>query len=156
VYSRCLGATWIDVQQGVDPSPVNNPLYPNITAGTPDCLKSCREEPFYFESWEPNVAWVVCGLSRERCANWSIPYFPRFQEAAVNITRVLDNAVATGDADAVHAYSFCFWMTLSNVLPYALLAVTALYAVAVAVAIPFVLIATGIQFLMQALAYSHT
>ena len=160
VYPKCLGPTWIDEENAIKnnkPKPVaqNNPNFPNVRAGTGDCMLPCTGAPFHFDSWETSLAWIVCGFNPSNCADLSIPYFPKFREAVINHTAVLTLANERDDLDTVNAFSFCFWTTLARVIPIMLGALIAIYLAFGILQFPLILITSGVQFVMQGVAYSH-
>ena len=122
-------------------------------------MLSCRGPPFHFRSWESTLAWVACGLDPLECASPDrgvrISYFPDVARAAANHSAVHNYTRASGDGDLLHAFSFCFWATLAQGLPWAFLALLLVYTAVAALRVPLACITAGVQFLMQALSFSH-
>jgi hypothetical protein len=112
----------------------------------------CRGAPFYFLSWQSSLAWVACTLNPSTCSSLQIPYFPEFSEHTRNYSIV----IAAADAvDLNAAYTFCFWMTLAQAVPYLLLGIAAILLVIAAINVPFQLAAAGVQCIIQAIVYTH-
>lgn len=168
VYEGCLGPSWIQTEEAIRLGQTLNattpdPRFPDIPPGSSKCFLSCRQDPFSFVSWEQTAAWIVCGMGPETCANLSIPYFDSFRESThrfaeihENIRRAAGNTTKTRIAeDVLHAYSFCFWITLAQALPYFFALIFFVYLAFSALQVPLTLISTGTTCLMQALAFSH-
>ena len=119
------------------------------------CMRSCREEPFNFRSWEATIAWMSCGLDPVECVNVSVPYFPELRNAAVNQSRILLAAEETGDMDLVHGYSFCFWATMAQAVPFLFLLIILLVLIVSLFRVPGILLVAWVEFIMQVVAYSH-
>ena len=121
-------------------------------------MLSCRSEPFYFTSWQSTLAWVVCTLNPETCPSLQIPYYPDFVQFALNYSTVILAAREESNPRAVDvnaAYTFCFWMTIAQALPYIILLVTIILFIIVAVRVPFQVAAAGMQCLVQAICFTH-
>ena len=58
--------------------------------------------------------------------------------------------------DMWHAHQFCFFVTLGQAVPYLLLAVVAAMAVLQLLKMPFALVAAAVQFVWQAIAFTHS
>lgn len=72
VYPNCLG------QLKEQDFPTKDSEQEKISGK--NCMRSCREYPFYFRSWESTLAWITCNLfGPDKCQNFEIPYFPDFQ-----------------------------------------------------------------------------
>lgn len=159
-FDGCLGPTWIELEEarrkGEDP-PVKlpDPRYPNISIGSGLCLRSCREDPFHFSSWEDSLAWVACGWDRDVCGLLEMPLFPRFQEAALNYSAVLAVAHANGDTDTVNAYSYCFWSTIGLVVPYVFVGIALFFFIEAGVRFVMGILAPTVNVAMQAVAYTN-
>lgn len=129
-----------------------------------DCLVPCRGAPFHFRSWESSVSWIVNSLFTV----WKDPSrFPwphsllvmpgELQGALQNHSMVI-NASYTNSSEAMdlwHGHQFCFFMTLGQSLPYLILALVIVIGALQLVKMPFALIAAAVQFVMQAIAFTH-
>lgn len=118
-------------------------------------MRSCRDSPFYFRSWESSVAWVACGLYPDTCDGLDLPLVPSYREAATNFTRALRKRGSPGGDDLVHAYSFCFWTTLAQALPWVLISLAACYVATCLLWVPFQVGAVWVQTVATMLAYTH-
>lgn len=140
VYPDCLG------QAG------QIPINATLPIGSPECMRSCRGDPFYFRSWESSIAWVVCGFDPLGCTDFlTSQYFPLLQTAATNITTVLSN----GDTDTINAFSFCFWVTIAQAVPVVFIAIAGSYTLVAFIRVPFIVAGAAVQSALQALAYTH-
>lgn len=131
------------------------------------CMRSCRAEPFYFRGWESSLSWAVCNLAAEPtfCQNgtqsiWLWPSFlPRVAElenAMQNHSAVIVQSYVSGDAmDLWHGHQFCFFVTLGQAVPYLILVLGICLAAAQLVKLPFAFLAAAMQFLWQAIAFTH-
>jgi hypothetical protein len=61
----------------------------------------------------------------------------------------------TGVADPIHAFSFCFWTTLSQGLPWLFIALALLYLLAGLVSVPFRIAGSFVQAITSVVAYTH-
>jgi hypothetical protein len=169
VYAGCLGPKWYDPNATVV-APIQ---FANITrgqstllylgifsnlyltllylAGSSECMLSCRGPPFYFLTWQSSLAWVACTLNPTTCSSLQIPYCPDFSQHTRNYSTVID----FGDVDLNAAYTFCFWGTIAQAVPYLLLAIGLILLVIVMAQVPFQMAAASIQCIIQALVYSH-
>lgn len=122
---------------------------------TAACLKSCRDGPFYFRSWESSVSWLTCSYIVKDCETIPVPYvvasFTDIQQAFLNHSMVVRSA----DKDLWHGHQFCFLVTLGQILPYMLLLLVLLFSSAQIIRLPFVLFSAATQFAWQAVAYTH-
>lgn len=103
---------------------------------------------------ESNLAWIACGWDPQECATYDIPLFPKFNEAARNQSVILFNATF-GDSDAVHAFSFCFWITMAQFLPYVFLFLLLGLLLLAGIKVYFQTISITVTFAAQAVAYTH-
>jgi hypothetical protein len=81
------------------------------------------------------------------------------QEALHNHSRVIRESYNVTDAAAMdmwHGHQFCFFMTLGQSLPYLILALVIVIAAMQLVKLPFALIAAAVQFVWQAIAFTHS
>lgn len=118
----------------------------------PQCMRSCRESPFLFRSWESNIAWFACSIDPVSCTSLNIPYFPDLNAAVHNHSIVL----LSNNTDTVNAFSFCAWITLAQILPWIWIMLIVVYALTTAISLPISLISLLLQTLTQVLAYTHT
>jgi hypothetical protein len=132
-------------------------------AGVGSCMKSCRKDPFYFNSWESSISWAICSLVNDCHSTVQVPDFMRsfsnLHLVLANHSDVISRAYeknAMQDAqDIWHAHQFCFFVTLGQLLPYMFLLIALVYAAAQLVMLPVILLSAGFQFGWQALAYTH-
>ena len=66
-----------------------------------------------------------------------------------------DYQSADAAKDLLDGFSLCFWLTMAQAVPWIFVLVFVLYLVIAAINLPLVLITAGVQFIVQALAYSH-
>jgi hypothetical protein len=118
----------------------------------PQCMRSCRESPFLFRSWESNIAWFACSIDPVSCTSLNIPYFPDLNAAVHNHSIVL----LSNNTDTVNAFSFCAWITVAQILPWIWVLLIVVYALSTAISLPISLISLLMQTLTQVLAYTHT
>jgi hypothetical protein len=159
-FPACLGPTWIEIQAWEKnqslPKPKlmfkGPPGFNFVRPGTFTCLRSCHEAPMRFSSWESNLAWIACSVAPSSCQNISLPFFPLFSESTANYTKTL----ASGDDDLIAAHTFCNIFTTARLLPFFLVLIIALCIFVAVLSIPFVFLASTMQFLVQLVIYSHT
>lgn len=154
-YPGCLGPTGAEVASAIMsgspiPSISSLPATSGVERGSEGCILSCRDHPFYFRSWESTLSWALCGIDPVGCLQLELPYFPLFRDAVLNHTVALN-----GTKDTADAFSFCFWVTMGQAIPWMLLAILAVYTLVALVQLPFLLLASGTQFVVQAIAYTH-
>lgn len=65
------------------------------------------------------------------------------------------NATDIRGVDVNAAYTFCFWVTIAQAVPYLLLVVAVILLVIAMLNIPFQLVAASTQCIMQAIVYTH-
>jgi hypothetical protein len=123
-----------------------------IQSTRPECMRSCRESPFFFRSWESNIAWFACSIDPVSCTSLNIPYFPDLNMAVYNHSMVL----LSNNTDTVNAYSFCAWITVAQILPWIWVLLIVVYALSTAISLPISLISLLLQTFTQVLAYTHT
>jgi hypothetical protein len=132
-----------------------------------DCLVPCRGAPFFFRSWESSVSWLASSLFPGVWRDPSVFPWPYsllampvdLQEALHNHSRVIRESYNVTDAAAMdmwHGHQFCFFMTLGQSLPYLILALVIVIAAMQLVKLPFALIAAAVQFVWQAIAFTHS
>lgn len=133
------------------------------------CLMSCRGQPFYFRSWESSLSWSLCSiLGHKQCVDGTrafagqfswLPSLAELEGAVANHSAVIaasfDNSTGHG-MDMWHAHQFCFFVTLGQAVPYFLLAVVIVMAGLQLVKMPFALVAAAVQFVWQAIAFTHS
>ena len=121
------------------------------------CLKSCREDPFYFYTWEHSIAWIACSFDAVSCTSLDLPYAPLVREASWNFSSVHANAVAENAAgmDVWRAHQYCFFMTLAQAFPWILLGMVVAYTLASILFLPFLLLPATVQFIFQAVSFTH-
>lgn len=166
----CLGADVVDLLRNTLPLPIRWPdsmqrfagcldrlpdqRFPNVNAGTADCLRSCADDPFLFDGrWETPMAWAVCGLVRN-CSQVVLPFVgtpPALQQSLRSMQAVLESQ----DTDMAAGYTYCFIFTLAKTLPWIFLLLAALCVAVALLKIPFVLVTALVQFLVQGLCYTH-
>ena len=132
--------------------------YPGCIAQTSaaSCLRSCRAEPFYFQRWEDSVAWALCASDVVNCTQVSVPYAPMVRQAAWNYSAVAEgSSVSAQGLDLWHAHQFCFVVTLGQALPWLFVFVAGLYVGLNLLKVPFVVLAAGVQFAVQAVSFTH-
>jgi hypothetical protein len=153
VYPGCLGPKWYDPD-----ATIVTPLeFSNVTQKSAECMLSCRGPPFLFTSWESSLAFVACTLNTTACADLDIPYFPDFSLRAQRYSVVLaPNRTDFKSVDDAAAYTFCFWMTIAQTMPYVLLLMLLTLLAFVIVKLPIIFASTGLTFLTQAIVYTHT
>jgi hypothetical protein len=153
VYPGCIGPKWYDLNATVQIPP----QFANISRFTSACMLPCRDTPFYFDGWESSLAWVVCTLNATTCHTLDIPYFPNFNHRVKQYSLVLSNTNRTDTAsvDIGSAYTFCFWMTLAQALPYVVALVAIIGGLLLLLSLPFVLFASGVQVCVQAWSFTH-
>ena len=132
------------------------------------CLLPCRGPPFYFESWESSLSWTMCSLlGHGKCVNMTKMLVPSFVTNVDTLERMLtnysaviaesySNVNATSAMDMWHAHQFCYFMTLGQAVPYFLLVVILAMCVVQLVKMPFALVAAAVQFVWQAIAFTHS
>jgi hypothetical protein len=118
-------------------------------------MLSCTDAPFHFRSWESSLSWILCGIDSTACQNFTMPYFEEVEHAIYNHSMVLKNAYTVEGEDMLHAFQFCFWVTLCQAIPWGLLLLFILYVLLSLLKLPFVLLASGVQCFVQIVAYSH-
>jgi len=121
-------------------------------------MRSCKGEPFYFTSWKPTLAWVVCTLNPYTCPSLEIPYYPDFTQYALNYSTVILAAREESNSftlDTNAAFTFCFWMTIAQALPYIFILIAAILFIIVAAKVPFQVASSAMQCLVQAVCYTH-
>lgn len=131
-----------------------------------NCLVPCRGAPFYFRSWESSVSWMACSLFPgiwKDVNNFPWPHsligMPgELQEALHNHSRVINASYFPGDEamDLWHGHQFCFFMTLGQALPYLILALVIVMGALQLVKMPFAMVAAAVQFVWQAIAFTHS
>lgn len=121
------------------------------------CLKSCRGDPFHFQRWEDSAAWLLCSFDAANCTGVDVPYAPMVRQAAWNYSRVISRSAdgEGGGLDLWHAHQFCFFVTLGQALPWLFVALAGVYVVLSMLTLPFAVISAGVQFLMQAISFTH-
>ncbi len=132
--------------------------YPGCIATTKaaSCLLSCRAAPFYFQRWEDSAAWALCSLDIVNCTDVTVPYAPMVRQAAWNYSAVVKGAAETAQGvDLFQAHQYCFVVTLGQALPWLFVIVAAVYVVLSLLKLPFVVVAAGVQFLVQAVSFTH-
>lgn len=162
-YPECISPSWIRVEKHAKeglPPPVTpqHPDFPDIKPGSKECMRSCKGAPFYFTGWESSLGWIACGvMDSSRCRSLSIPYFPLFKETVVNHSSVLlmEDDGTGYKKDLLDGYSFCFWITLAQALPWFFLLIVVVYMGVALLRIPFMMLTAGAQFVMQAVSYTH-
>jgi hypothetical protein len=118
----------------------------------------CRGAPFYFISWQSSLAWMACTLNPSTCSSLQLPYFPDFSQHAHNYSVVIAAGYNNTDFDAVDlnsAYTFCFWTTIAQAVPYLLSGIAVILLAIAAVNVPFQLAAAGMQCIIQSVVYTH-
>jgi hypothetical protein len=175
IYPGCIGPKWYDPNATI----VTPPQFANVTRGSSSCMKSCKVSflfspqttmhvysrlfifqgpPFYFTSWESSLAWVACTLNATSCTSLQIPYFPNVSEQVQQYSQVLLAAQNTADiasVDRTAAYTFCFWMTIAQAVPYVILGLGLLLLAITLVQLPTMIASTAIQCIVQAVVYTH-
>lgn len=159
----------------------------HVERGSKACMRSCRDAPFNFRSWESSLAWALCGIDPVGCLSLDIPYMPGFHAAVLNYSYALNtpalmdgqrwtNTSATRSVhqlldlnytyvagqtpemrlkDTVDAFSFCFWMSMANALPWLFLAMLLAYLAVSLLQLPFAVVSLGMHVVSQSLAYTH-
>jgi hypothetical protein len=132
-----------------------------------ECMRSCREYPFYFRRWEDSAAWIMCSFTGAlNCTSVNIPYAPMVQQAAWNYSSVIaagnaanSNSSSPGalssPSDLLHAHQFCFWVTLGQALPWFFVMAMGVIVLLNMIKLPFVVLLAAWQFLVQAVSYTH-
>lgn len=72
-----------------------------------------------------------------------------------NHSEVVVRSYTPGDADLWHAHQFCFFVTLGQSIPYLMVALVVVLGVTQLVKLPFAFLAAAVQFLWQAVAFTH-
>jgi hypothetical protein len=65
------------------------------------------------------------------------------------------NNTDVAGVDLNAAYTFCFWTTIAQAVPYLLLATAVILLAIAMVNVPFQLAAAGMQCIIQAIVYTH-
>jgi hypothetical protein len=154
IYPGCLGPKWYDPNATVIPPP----QFANITRGSSACMLSCRGPPFYFLSWESSLAWITCTFNSTTCVSLEIPYSSNFTQHARDYSQVLVSGYNTTDFRAVDtnaAYTFCFWMTIAQAVPFILLALAVVLLAITMLQLPFMITTAVVQCFVQAFVYTH-
>lgn len=68
---------------------------------------------------------------------------------------VLNQGIQNGDQDSIDAFSFCFWITIAQGLPWLFLAILVVYLAISLITIPFTIASTIIQTIFQVIAFTH-
>jgi hypothetical protein len=139
---------------------------PALRASGIRCMRSCRDAPFHFRSWESSLSWMVCSLVNE-CHTIPVPdivkSFSDLHIAMANHSDVIQRAYPAlmnqepraEDTDVWHGHQFCFFVTLGQLLPYVFLLIALVYGIVQILMLPFLLVSAGFQFAWQAIAYTH-
>jgi hypothetical protein len=141
---------------------------PNVTMRQVQirCMKSCRAEPFHFESWENSAAWLLCSIDADACTlsgllltDNALGIAPNYRQAADSYSRVIKLMSETGALpsaiDAWHAHQYCFVVTIGQSLPAFFAALVTFYLALALLRVPFVVLSSGTQLLVQMLSYTH-
>ena len=124
------------------------------------CMRSCRQEPFYFQRWEDSAAWLLCSLDSDRCTYREVELgglAPGIRSAALNYSKVISNATS-GEPRAVdvwQGHQYCFFVTLGQALPFFYVLVAVFYLSVGVLKLPFVIASAGTQLLVQVLSFTH-
>ena len=108
--------------------------------------------------WEDNAAWALCSMDATRCTQWDVPLVPMVRAAAWNYSSIVINSRQADDAAAMdlwHAHQFCFVVTLGQAMPWLFVGLFLAYLAVSLLRIPLVILAAGIQFMVQAVAFTH-
>jgi hypothetical protein len=154
VYPGCLGPPWYAPNATIV-TPIE---FLNITRGSDACMLSCRGAPFYFRSWQSTLAWVACSMNPITCPSLQIPYFSDLTQYTQIYSSVITagyNSTDFGSVDTNAAFSFCFWTTIAQAVPYILLVIAMGFLAIAMVTVPFRIAAAGTQCLVQAVVYTH-
>lgn len=154
IYPSCVGPKWYDPNAIV----IIPNEFLNVTRGSPECMLSCKSNPFNFTSWESTVAWALCTLNASTCSSLDVPYFPSVKQLTLHYSTVIQRGYNSSDSAAVDenaAYTFCFWATMAQAIPYLILALALVLLVIVLAKLPFQIASSGVQCIVQALAYTH-
>lgn len=128
------------------------------------CMRSCsRDERFLFAGWEDSVAWLACSYDAAWCTSLDLNALPipsflfgAASREAVHRSAVRYSAVLlSGDADLVSGHSYCFVVTLGQILPGVFLLVGSFYLALALLRLPFAVASAVAQLAAQALAYTH-
>ena len=145
-----MSIKWPDSLQNVPGCAHNMSLVANSSYS---CMKSCRKDPFNFNSWESSVSWMICGLVND-CHTIPIPDVVK-QFTSLHIALANYSKVHEDKGDLWHGHQFCFFVTLGQLLPYIVALIALVYGIVQVIMFPVLLLASGFQFAWQALAYTH-
>ncbi len=152
---------WPNALQKVPGCMQNVTMYDQL--GPDRCQRSCSDAPFSFKGWEDSLGWMACLASSESCGSWnaSLP-FPRFADAVARYQPVALNVSFSSSAqeqeaaqDVWNAHQFCFFATLGQAIPWFVVAGAAVTVVGYAVTIPFAVLSSVVQVLVQIVTYSN-
>ena len=123
------------------------------------CMRSCRQEPFHFQRWEDNAAWLLCSFDAERCTYKEVElsgWTTGVRQAALNYSVVVKGANSSPkDMDVWQGHQYCFFVTLGQALPFVFVFVAGTYLLAALLKLPFVVISAGTQLLAQIVSFTH-
>lgn len=106
--------------------------------------------------WEDNAAWILCSMDSAGCTQWDFPLAPMVRASAWNYSAVMMHSnTSTAAMDLWYGHQFCFVVTLGQALPWFFVILGLAYVAVSLSRIPFVILAAGIQFLVQAVAFTH-
>lgn len=84
-----------------------------------------------------------------------MPYFDDVRIATLNHSTVLANSHTLEGTDTLHAFQYCFWMTLSQAIPWIVLLLILLYVAVALLSVPGLLVSSLVQCFVQMVAYTH-
>jgi hypothetical protein len=97
----------------------------------------------------------LCGINPVTCRNFTVPYFDDVRMATLNHSTMLANSHTLEGTDTLHAFQYCFWMTLCQAIPYIVLLLILVYAAFALLSVPGLLVSSLVQCVVQMLAYTH-
>jgi hypothetical protein len=125
---------------------------------TPDCFRSCMDDPFGFTRWEATVAWWVCDWDRDTClelrgwlGNNSIPFSTELQAFIAQKAE----ALTLRDSDMIAGQRVCAVLTLWYVAPWVMLVNAILISSVWLLAIPIAFLQSFIVTFFQGLIFTH-
>lgn len=145
VYPHCLDTSPQYADVNIPPE------FANVTRGSGGCLRSCREDPFGFDSWQASVSWILCNLDVEFCTAAEIPFVPELEGYTLAHAQVLKGS----DADLVTSFNFCFFGTVALSIPVLLLVFIAGVVVSALAKLPLSIASSLTNTVVQAWANAH-
>jgi hypothetical protein len=125
---------------------------------SPDCFRSCMDDPFAFTRWEATAAWWVCDWNRHTClefrewlANHTIPFSTELQAFIAQKAE----ALTLRDSDMIAGQRICAVLTLWYIAPWIMLVNAILISSVWLLAIPIAFLQSFIVTFFQGLVFTH-